>query len=217
VHPTALTTDTPVTPSTQPSWPTRVEPTYLVDLAGKSITEVFNSFGGDARTAIRRSVKRGVTVRNSTPEEIRTLLPAVHEQALGEHKSYTDPLAAGLASGRQPFPTRCTTAVVDNRPVGISVAVRGTNAMGWLGGVFRDDQHTQANAALVWDAVQWAHAEGCAWLDMGGAPDPGIDAYKRKFKPRVEQHLLVTWQSPTFVALQRLRTSAARAAQIPRP
>jgi hypothetical protein len=209
VHPEALA---PGLPLPQTSWPVRLEPTYLVDLAGKTLDQVFASFHGDARSAIRRSVKRGVTVRAATAEEIRTLLPAIHEQSLEAHKPYAYKLAASLALGQQPFPTRCTTAVVDGRPVGLSVAVRGANAMGWLGGVFREDQHTQANAALVWDAIQWAHAEGCGWLDMGGAPDPGIAAYKRKFKPRVEQHLLATWQSPTFVGLQRLRTTAGRAA-----
>jgi len=213
VHPEALA---PGLPLPQTLWPARLEPTYVIDLAGKSLDQVFASFHGDARSAVRRSLKRGVTVRTATAEEIRTLLPAVHEQSLDAHKPYVHQLADSLARGEQPFPVRCATALVDGRPVGLSIAVRGANAMGWLGGVFREDQHTQANAALVWDAIQWAHGEGCAWLDMGGAPDPGIAAYKRKFRPRVEEHLLVTWQSPTFTGLQRLRTTAGRAARLAR-
>jgi lipid II:glycine glycyltransferase (peptidoglycan interpeptide bridge formation enzyme) len=104
---------------------------------------------------------------------------------------------------------RCATAVLEDRPVGISVAVGGANAAGWLGGVLREHQHTSANAALVWDALTWAHADGCGWLDMLGAPDPGIAAYKRKFKPRVLEHPVGSWRAPGFALAQKAQRALA--------
>jgi hypothetical protein len=201
LHPTAAGTNEALRAA---GYASRSMPTHLVDLAGRSLDQVFASFCSDVRGAVRRSVRRGVTVRTSTAEELRTVLPAVHQEALGQPKGYAEAVGRSLASGRSPVAARCATALVDERPVGICVTVRGANAMGWLGGVYRADQNTQANSALTWDAIQWAHAEGCDWIDMGGSPDPGIAAYKRKFKPRIEEHPLATWQAPGFLAAQRL-------------
>jgi len=179
--------------------------TYLIDLTGRSESELFARLGGDARTAVRRSVKRGVSLRTSTPEDLREVLPAIHLEALGEQAPYAYVLGDALAEGTLPVPARCATALLDGVPVGVSITLGGTDtAVGWLGGVFHAAQASQANAALVWDAIAWAAAEGYATLDMCGAPDPGIAAYKRKFRPRVETHLVGRWQTPGVVALRRL-------------
>lgn len=175
----------------------------LVDLQGRCLDDVWRALGGDARTAVRRSGRRGVTVRASTPDELVELLPRIHEEALGRDAGYPRRIGAALAEDEAPFPVRCATAVLEGRPVGVSVAVGGANAAGWLGGVLREHQHTSANAALVWDAIRWAHAEGCCWLDMLGAPDPGIAAYKRKFRPRVLRHPVGSWRAPGFETARR--------------
>jgi hypothetical protein len=181
--------------------------TFLIDLAGKTVDEVFASFSSDARSAIRRSVKRGVSIRPSTPEELSELLPKLYEEAVGQTVIYARGLGQGVASAAVPFPVHCATAVVEGRPVGVSIATGGANAVGLIGGVFREHQSTQANSALVWDAVQWAHAEGCSWLDMLGAPDPGIAAFKRKFKPRALHQPQATWQMPGIATAKRWRQS----------
>jgi hypothetical protein len=85
----------------------------------------------------------------------------------------------------------------------MSISIGGLNAAGWMGSVFREDQRTQAHSALVWDAIEWAHGQRCSWLDMLGAPDPGIAAYKRKFKPQIPQHPVASWQAPGFATAQR--------------
>jgi len=57
----------------------------------------------------------------------------------------------------------------------------------------------------------WAVAEGQQVLDMCGAPDPGIAAYKQKFRPRSEQHLVGRWQSPVLTHLRRVRQHQPKA------
>lgn len=177
--------------------------TYLISLEGLSRAEVFSSLGSDVRNAVRRSVKRGVTVRASTGDELRHILPRLRDQTLGVVENYPRAVGARLAEGEPPFPVRCATAVVDDRTVGVSITVGGVNAAGWIGSVFREDKRTQAHSALIWDAIQWAHAEKCSWLDMLGADDPGIAAYKRGFKPRILQHPLASWQAPGVATAQR--------------
>lgn len=180
--------------------------TYLIDLDGHTESELFSRLGSDARTAIRRSVKRGVTIRPSTAEDLRDVLPAVHCESLGGDRPYAVAVSDALAAGTLPVPARCATAVVDGRPVGVSVTLgSGQTAVGWLGAVYRADQHTQANAALVWDAITWAAGEGYTILDMGGAPDPGIATYKRKFRPRIATHLVGRWRSPGLEMVRRAR------------
>ncbi|MCW2762907.1 MAG: Aminoacyltransferase femX [Marmoricola sp.] len=183
------------------------EETYLIRLEGRSVADILSSVSSDVRNALRRSVKRGVTVRTATPDELRHILPGLREQALGVDASYAHRFGEGLADGEPPFPVRCSTAVVEGRPVGMSVTIGGLNATGWMGSVFREDQRTQAHSALVWDAIEWAHAEQCSWLDMGGAPDPGIGAYKRKFKPQIGKNTVASWEVPGLAAAQRARTA----------
>lgn len=183
--------------------------TFLIDLAGHTEDELFARFGGDARTAIRRSAKRGVSIRPATADDLRTVLPAVHDESRGQAGKYSATIGQALAEGTLPLPARCATAVVDGRPVGISITLGGRRgAVGWLGAAFRADQSTHANAALVWDAITWAAAEGYDVLDMCGAPDPGIAVYKKKFRPRIEQHLVGRWQAPGLDRLHRLRHRA---------
>ncbi len=195
------------------------EETYLIDLNGRRIDVVWKSLGSDARGAVRRSVTRGVTVRTSTPDELRNLLPTIQDDVHDIQASYAARVGARLAEGEPPFPVRCATALIEDRPVGMSIAVGGANAAGWLGGVLREEQQTQANAALIWDAVEWAHAQGYDWLDMLGAPNAGIAAYKRKFKPQVLSHSVATWVAPGVAAAvkvkSRLRgaTASARSAK----
>lgn len=180
--------------------------TYLIDLAGRDEAELFARLGGDARTAIRRSLKRGVTVRTSTEEDLRTVLPAVHDESRGECSQYSAAIGEAVAKGTLPVPARCATAVVDGRPIGVSITLAGpTGAVGWIGAAYRAEQHTQANAALVWDAIIWAASEGQQVLDMCGAPNAGIAVYKQKFRPRTEQHLVGRWQSPGLSRLNRIR------------
>ena len=181
----------------------RSDETYLIGLEDRSVADIFSSLSSDVRNAFRRSVKRGVTVRTSTADELRHILPRLREEALGRGADYTRRIGECLADGEPPFPVRCSTAVIDGRPVGMSITVGGINAAGWLGSVFREDQRTQAHSALVWDAIEWAHAAKCSWLDMLGAPDPGIAAYKRKFKPQILSHPVASWQAPGFATAQR--------------
>jgi hypothetical protein len=193
------------------------EETYLIDLKCRDIDAVWNALGSDARGAVRRSVKRGVSVRTSTPDELRSVLPTIHDEVLDGQAGYAARVGASLAEADPPFPVRCATAVVEDRPVGISIAIGGANAAGWIGGVLRDGQQSQANAALIWDAVQWAHAKGCDWLDMLGAPNDGIAAYKRKFKPRVLPHPVASWVAPCFTAAVRVQGRLRRSSPAQNP
>lgn len=178
--------------------------TFLVDLQRPTLQETFDSFNKDVRNALRRSTKNGVTIRDSTPQDLRVTLPRIHREVLGELTPYTSVIGAGLAATPPPLPVFCRTAVVDGQPVGAAVCVGGTIAMGWLVGVFPEARGTEASSALIWDAITWAQEAGSAWLDMGTAPTPGNAAFKRKFRPVVLTGARGSWQLPGTAAARRV-------------
>ncbi|MDN5763279.1 MAG: hypothetical protein L0H41_13315, partial [Microlunatus sp.] len=106
----------------------RVE-TFMVDLAGRGESELFAAIGGQARTAVRRSERKGVTIRTATAEDLRTVLPAVHEEALGGPRPYAHRLGDALARAGIPVPARCATAVVDGEAIGVSITLAGCSAV----------------------------------------------------------------------------------------
>ena len=184
--------------------------TYAIDLDVDSEDAVFESFGRDARSAVRRSIRHNVEIRESSPHELEELLPAVVEAALGERTKYVHRVGARLAESSPPFPLRASTATADGRALGVLLAVGGPDVIGWIGGVEKASQYTQANSALVWDQIRWAYGQGARRLDMLGAPDPNIAGYKMKYRPTLLRHAQGTWKSPAFSAAQRLREWRSR-------
>ena len=63
---------------------------------------------------------------------------------------------------------------------------------------------TQASSALEWDSIRWAHSQGCAWYDMGGAPNAGIAQFKRSYRPEIRSHPVGSWTLYGLAALRRL-------------
>lgn len=178
--------------------------TFLVDLRRPTVQDTFDSFGRDVRNALRRSTKNGVTIRSSTPEDLRVTLPRIHREVLGELTPYTRTIGASLAAAPPPFPVWCRTAVLDGEPIGATVCVGGPIAMGWLVGVFPEVRSSEASSALIWDGIQWAQETGSSWLDMGTAPTPGNAAFKRKFKPVVLTGARGSWQLAGTATARRL-------------
>lgn len=193
----------------------RRDTTYLVPLVDRSSEEVFASFGRDVRNAVRRSARNGVEVRPSTADEIRTVLPRLHEEALGYVLPVVPAFADWLAAADDGLPFSSLTAVLEGRPIGMAVQLHGDVTMGWLGGVFGADQRSGAYTALMWGAMQAALAAGDPVFDMLAAPDEGIARYKRGFRPLAAAYGEWSWVYPPYRLVRRGRSAvlARRARQ----
>lgn len=186
----------------------RRDTTYVVPLAGRTSEEVFAGLGRSVRNAIRRSARNGVVVRRSTPDELRHLLPRLHQEAVGHHVPMVPAFGAYLAEGTRVagVDVASFTALVEDRPVGLALMLHGDITMGWLGGVFRGDQPTGAYTALMWASIEAAIEAGDRMFDMLGAPDEGIARYKQGFRPLAPSYGEWSWSLPLFKLVQRVRT-----------
>lgn len=151
--------------------------TFAIDLRRPTDEDTFSSFTKDVRNAWRRSQKRGVSIRASTPEDLTSLLPKIHREVLGDLTPYTVNIGIGLAQGGLPIPVHTTTAYLNEKPIGMQVAIGGATTMGWLIGVVPEARDSQASTALIWDLVQWARQQQFCWLDLGSAPTAGNAAF----------------------------------------
>lgn len=181
--------------------------TYLLDLQHPSTDCLFERLGQDARGAVRRSARNGVSVREARPEELVEVLPALDAESYGVARPFVRRLGEALADRPGPVPMRCATAVVEGEVVGMSITLGGRIAIGWLGAVFRRHQRTAATNALYWDAMVWAHGQGAHWLDMLGAPSPGIAAFKMRFRPDALTHREWSWALPAYSWLRKGRVA----------
>lgn len=169
---------------------------FLIDLRGKTVEEVFGSLSRSLRQSVRASARHGVVVRPATTDEVATVLPAVDEESVGERRPFASRLASHLPAA--PPAVYPQTVLCGDRPVGICVDVGGRVAAGWVGSVFRADQRTSAYTAMVWSELEHAVSTGAQWFDLMGAPDPGIAAYKRRYNPVELPYSEWRWQAPGY-------------------
>ena len=159
--------------------------TYLIDLVGRDLEEIRGSLSRATRQKLNRLVKRGgIELRPSTAEEVSELLPQIESESLerqGLESAYTVELGVKLATRPPAIPLRITSAVLGGTTVGVAAALGGAITVGWIGGVLDRYRDTDANIALYWDAIAWAHASGSHHMDLVGVPTPGIGAFKKQF------------------------------------
>ena len=198
---------------------TLVTPTYSVPLADRTAEQVLT--GTHLARTLRRAERAGVVVRESTAEELCDVLPRVHEEALGHHVPHIAALARALAERPEGFRTGCRTALLGDRPIGVCVAVGpavaggagvtgGMEAIGWLGAVSREHQRTQANSAVIWAVIEWARTAGMPGLDLLGAPDPGIAAFKARIAAPTPGQVTAIRSGPGWAPVSSLAVARLR-------
>ena len=183
-------------------------PSLLVDLS-KGEEDLWASFVGRARTAVRKAEKAGLSAE-------------VIEPSQGWIKDYYDILTAtftkqGLAV---PHPlcffqeienlsklgyVFCVESRLDNRIGAAAIFVVGNGRMMYLSGVATNDALRLSATSLVqWHAMKRGISDGLTDYDMGGLGIASIDKFKRSFGGADVSHRRWVYRSRTFRLLEPL-------------
>ncbi|NUP98453.1 MAG: peptidoglycan bridge formation glycyltransferase FemA/FemB family protein [Armatimonadetes bacterium] len=172
---------------------------------------VMAGFKADYRTRIRKSERRGVTVRQAESasdwQAFYNLLleTAERQQFTVRAKSYFDAIAAELTGA-------CRASVLlaerEGRCVGAILCIRyGHTAWYLYGGMNDEGREHYSGYLLQWRAMEWAVEAGCETYDFRGVAPPeavdsplyGLNRFKSGFGPE-----LVEWVGEYDVVLDRL-------------
>lgn len=164
-------------------WSAAPDDSYVISLAERSADELRAAMTVNTRRLIRRAA-RVTSSGPATVTEIAELLPRWQAQTFdrsGTRLLFPPGTVAAMAAA---MGTRCPVyrgAVrLDDRPICLFiVCARGDRAYGWH--LVSDFEHRQLGAGFrgYWEMIRWASEQGCATIDFGGGPTPGIQHAKQ--------------------------------------
>ena len=173
--------------------------TLTIDLH-RSEDEILAAMSGNTRRKIRAAVKKGVSVRPATVDDLPLLYRLY--QITGERdgflirpfdyyrRAWEGFMRAGLA---QAF-----VAEYEGKAIAQVILFHfGRKCWYFYGASANEERARMPNYALQWEAIKWAKAQGYASYDMWGAPEAfdasdslwGVYQFKRGFRGRVTRHI----------------------------
>ncbi|MCC7492572.1 MAG: peptidoglycan bridge formation glycyltransferase FemA/FemB family protein [Fimbriimonadaceae bacterium] len=187
------------------------QPRYVMRLdLTPGLDQVFADFKPDYRNRIRKSEKRGVTVRLGTPADLPGFYRLLTETAARQHFAVRGPAYfEGLLADCQ---GACQAALLlaerEDRLVG-GILCLGYGDTTWYlyGGMNDEGREHYSGYRLQWEAMQWAVARGCRTYDFRGVAPPtaedsplyGLNRFKGGFGPE-----LVEWVGEWDLVLRPL-------------
>jgi hypothetical protein len=153
-------------------WENYVVPEY------KSVDDCLKTMSRNRRQSIRRNERRGISVQQSSTEEITRWLPeqvaSVYQRQgqeplyqLSEIRSLTERLATN------PRMLWRSAKAPDGSVLGMTGCVIGDDRLwGWLM-IGPRIPGMSAQTLCYWDAIEWSRSRGLA-CDLGGVPNEGI-------------------------------------------
>lgn len=147
--------------------------TIVVDLS-PGPDSVLAQFHQKTRYNIRYSSRKGVSFRIGDEDDFSMFHHLM--QITGSRGEFTVRSLDYYRSEWQTFSKakqiRLFIAEYDNQPIAVNVsAVFGRCAAYLHGGSSRDHANLQPNYLLMWEAMKWAHEQGCESFDLWGIPD----------------------------------------------
>jgi peptidoglycan pentaglycine glycine transferase (the first glycine) len=158
------------------------------------------------RYNIRLATRRGITIRQGTPDDFPLIVQMYRETAARDGFAirpaayYLDIWQAFYESGMaQPL-----LAEYQGEPLAAVILVRlGDRAIYMYGASTQQERKRMPNYLLQWEAIRWARAQGCEVYDFWGAPDEfvesdqlwGVWRFKSGFQGEVVRHI-GAWDYP---------------------
>lgn len=147
--------------------------TLVLQLAGRSETELWEGLEGRCRTAIRKAEREGVKVVRSGPEDVVDRYYELH-------------VATYRRTGARPHPRRYFEVILrspwsvvffaEHRGetiAALNVGIYGDTSFYWTGASRQIAGALGANNLLQWHAIRWLRAEGRSCYELGELPPPG--------------------------------------------
>ncbi|NJN53859.1 MAG: peptidoglycan bridge formation glycyltransferase FemA/FemB family protein [Anaerolineae bacterium] len=162
--------------------------------------ELLAAMKSKTRYNIGLAARKGITVREGTPDDFPALAEMYAETAVrdgfGIRPSgyYLD----GWHSFHQAGMGHLLIAEYEAEPVAAVYLVKfGTKAIYMYGASSEKERNRMPNYLLQWEAVRWAKAQGCTIYDFWGAPDEftesdrlwGVWRFKAGFNGEVVRHI----------------------------
>jgi hypothetical protein len=161
-----------------------------IDLTA-DLAEIRSRFGKRLKSWTNRWESRGVTVRPGTEADVRLLAELMASSA--QHQGYTPlPLDYITALYRELAATGHVVMFVgevDGVPVAVDLMTGcGEMVRGRLSGFDRSSEAMRMSvpAAIRWELIKWAKAQGYRWFDFGGLRPETLAALLDTGEPRSE-------------------------------
>ena len=172
--------------------------TYVLDTTvGTDV--LWSRLSRDARRRVRLTEKRGVTLVHDVPAGPLDTFQDLTFTQRGQRSGYVGRFSEHLdLVGGPDLRVRYATAMLDGEVLGVlSTLASGTEALGWLGGVFPQHRSTHASFALYWDAISWASGLGVQRMDLVGVVNESIGQFKKQFGGTLTPYTVAQLDSKT--------------------
>ncbi len=162
--------------------------------------ELLAAMHSKTRYNIRLAGRKGITVRQGTPDDFAVIAEMYRETAVRDGFTirpiayYLDIWQAFYEAGlAQPL-----LAEYEGDPVAAVVLVRsGSRVIYMYGASTHKERKRMPNHLLQWEAIRWAKAQGAEIYDFWGAPDEfvetdslwGVWRFKKGFNGQVVRHI----------------------------
>jgi len=182
---------------------------YRIDLTKVSTEdELFETLDRQARKAVRKSRKQGVTVRHATSLDELDIFYKLFKEFTVE-KSF---MSRGYAYQKSLWKEyimrgngKLFVAVYENQIVGgLICIIFGKKCLAMHMGTPYIYQNLRSNDAYVWEGIRWAKEKGCVWFSFRGEGSSSNEKrFKKKFGPEVVS-LIGYYDLPFYPFLYRL-------------
>lgn len=177
-----------------------------LDLA-RSETELWQGLARTARQSIRRGIRSGLTVRETSLLDDIRIFYSMHchvrkrkYRLLPQPFAFFEQLHAAFA------PAGCLSVLIAEHD-GLPVA--GTFFIRWNGTLYYKfnasvDQRYAPNDLLVWEGIKLGLREGLHFLDFGASDldQPGLLQFKRKYASEEREIVRYRWTPPGYEDLR---------------
>jgi hypothetical protein len=180
----------------------RLIPIHILNLEA-DYDRVFRRFSATIRNQIRKSVRRGVVVRNTSDATDIDSYQRIYS-SLANTKAWGFIYPARLTSEllRVNNPAHFVVAEFEGILIGGAFFVRDRNAVYYMHGVAdRKFNHLYPARAVLAAGIQWACEKGADFINFGnsgGSNDSSLALFKSFWGTHIENNWLFTWQSPIW-------------------
>jgi lipid II:glycine glycyltransferase (peptidoglycan interpeptide bridge formation enzyme) len=164
---------------------------YRIDLTKvRTEDELFKTLDRQARKAVRKSRKQGVTVRHATSLNELDIFYKFFKEFTVE-KGFMSRGYAYQKSLWEEYIMRGNgklfIAVYENQIVGgLICLIFGKKCLAMHMGTPYQYQHLRSNDAYIWESIKWAKKKGCKWFSFRGVGSSSTEKrFKKKFGPEV--------------------------------
>jgi peptidoglycan pentaglycine glycine transferase (the first glycine) len=197
--------------------------TVLIDL-GASEDALLGSMKQKTRYNVNLAKRKGVSVRNGTPDDLDTLIHMYAETSVRDgfvirneayYRAVWNAFLFDRVQKRLDQPAaQALIAEVDDEPIAAVLIFRFAGKAWYLYGMSRaSHRDMMPNYLLQWEAICWAKASGCKVYDLWGAPDDfsesdplwGVYRFKEGLGGSVHRYL-GAWDLPINGMLYKLYT-----------